>query len=190
MLKFCPKCNTQAYDDTSFFCFKCGTRLPVHIPEKKNNSSQSYGIKGSDKEYKYTRDAALFSPKPASIHPIKPIEICAQCGDLIIDKNRIFCKNCGAYIQEIPSGDASSIVKHSVVESRVKTPGVYQNPEIKTIKKQEPALMKESRLPSNLKADTWRSIVILVGFVILFFSLILTLLLMFQILRFPYTPIP
>ena len=80
--------------------------MPVLIPEKKNDSSQSYGLQGSDK--KYTRDAALLSPEPASIPAIKPIEICAQCGDLILDKNSICWNTCGATLGEIPSGDASS----------------------------------------------------------------------------------
>jgi len=179
MQKFCPKCYTQSYDDTSFFCFKCGMRLLVHIPEKKKDISQSFRIKVSDKESMYTRDDSLLLQKSASIPPIKPIEICAQCGDQIIDKNRIFCKNCGAYIREVLSGDVSCIVKHSVLEPPDKTPKVDQNSEVKTIKEQEPALMKVTNLPLNSKVNEWRSIFILAGIVILFFIFMLTLLLVY-----------
>ena len=178
MQKFCPKCYTQTYEDSTFFCYKCGTRLLVHIPEKKD-ISRSYRIKASDKESMYLRDESLDLQTSASIHPIKPIEFCSQCGDQIIDKNRIFCKNCGAYIREVLSGDVSCIVKHSVLEPPDKTPKVDQNSEVKTIKEQEPALMKVTNLPLNSKVNEWRSIFILAGIVILFFIFMLTLLLVY-----------
>lgn len=179
MQKFCPKCYTQSYDDTSFFCYKCGTRLLVHIPEKKKNIPQSFRIKVSEKESMNTWDDSLFLQKSASIPPIKPIEICAQCGDQIIDKNRIFCKNCGAYTQDVLSGGVSSIVKHSILKPLDKTPKIDQNSEVKTMKEQESALMKGTNLPLNSKVNEWRSIFILAGIVILFFILMLMFLFVF-----------
>jgi hypothetical protein len=143
MTKFCPKCNTQVYDDTSLFCYKCGTQLPVHIPEKKEDSSQNYGFIVPGEKSEHARHTSLVSSKSASIHPIKPIEICAQCGSPIIYNNRIFCKNCGAYVREVPSSDIPSIVK------------------------QETKLIKETSTPSNPKANKLRFIVIIAGLVIL-----------------------
>jgi len=172
MLKFCPKCNAQVYDDTSFFCYKCGMQLPVHIREKEKDRSQTHGRQVPDRGstyvqadslvspepaliqpvkpvFTYVRDDSQVLPKPSAIHPANPVEICAQCGSPIINKNRIYCKNCGAYIhQEMPT-DVSSIVN------------------------QEPALIKETSIPLNPKANDWKSIVKFIvkcaGFVIILF---------------------
>jgi len=202
MLKFCPKCHTQAYDDTSFFCYKCGMQLPIDIPEKKKDRSQTHGIKVPDRESTHAPDDSLPSPKPASIPPIKPestssrdhsqvspkpsaihpanpVEICAQCGGPIIDKSRIFCKNCGAYIREELSGDMSSIVKHPVLDPLVKIPHGDQNPVVGTIQEQVSAVTQRISVPSHPEAYEWRSIFILAGIVIIFFILMLVLLLMF-----------
>ncbi|MGA2914321.1 MAG: zinc ribbon domain-containing protein [Methanoregula sp.] len=181
----------------------------VQVPEKKKDRVQNYGVKVPVKEPIYERATAPLSPKPASVHPVKTIEICAQCGNPITDKNRIFCQECGANIREVLSGEMSSIVKHSVLEPIVKpsavypkpeieaikvqepvlfkgtsTPVVYPKPEIEAIKVQEPVLFKGTStqgmgIPSYPKANKWRSIFILAGIALLFFILMLTLLLMF-----------
>jgi|GEM_PF-5327151 hypothetical protein len=148
MPKFCPKCNTKAYDDTSFFCYKCGAQLLVQVPEKKKDRVQNYGVKVPVKEPIYERATAPLSPKPASVHPVKTIEICAQCGNPITDKNRIFCQECGANIREVLSGEMSSIVKHSVLEPIAKPFAVYPKPEIEIVKVQEPVLFKETSTPA------------------------------------------
>jgi hypothetical protein len=71
-------------------------------------------------------------------HPIKPIEICAQCGSPIIDTNRIYCKTCGAHIVEGMSVDVLPITK------------------------QEPTLINDTSIPSNPKANEWKLIVKLI----------------------------
>jgi hypothetical protein len=191
MLKFCPKCNAQVYDDTSFFCYKCGMQLPVHIREKEKDRSQTHE-RQPDRESTYVQADALASPEPvliqpvkpespddslpsakpasiypaksrsthvrndsqvlpkaSAIHPANPVEICALCGSSITDENRIYCKNCGAYIHQGMPSAVSSIVKD------------------------EPALIKEISIPSNPKVNDWKLIVKFIvkcaGFVIILF---------------------
>jgi len=72
MQNFCPKCNTPAYDDTSFFCHKCGMQLPVYIKENKRYSPQTPNVKVPVEESMNARDESLSPPKPASIQQVKP----------------------------------------------------------------------------------------------------------------------
>jgi uncharacterized Zn finger protein (UPF0148 family) len=68
---FCKKCNTPAYDDSSFFCYKCGMQLPVHIREKKKDLSKTIGIKVLFKESMNVRDDSPSLLKPAPVQPVK-----------------------------------------------------------------------------------------------------------------------
>jgi hypothetical protein len=231
MPKFCPKCDARAYDDTSFFCYRCGADLQhciqekVCIPEKKNMRSLSYSIIAPEKEFtsilddshvslKPVSDRPIkvesipereddegflkpvsiesikpgsipkrgdseFLPKPSAINPAYPVEICAKCGDQIINKNRIFCPNCGSYIREELSGDISSIVKHPVIDPFIKIPNRDQNPIVGTRKDHVPTVIQITGVPLNPKADERRSIFILAGIAIIFFILFAVLLLMF-----------
>ena len=194
---FCPKCNTKAYDDTSFFCHKCGMQLPVHIREKEKDRPQTHGRIVPDSESIYIQDDSLRSPEPALIDPVKPeppyvrddskvlpkpsathpanpVEICAQCGGPIIDKSRIFCKMCGANIREELSGGVSSIVKYPVPDT-LKSPAAYQNPQIETTKEQDAVLIEETHI-SPISKNKWRLIAVIVGIVLLFFIYLLILL--------------
>jgi hypothetical protein len=69
---FCKKCNTPAYDDSSFFCYKCGMQLPIHIREKKKDLSQTLGIKVPFKKSMNVRDDTPSLPKPVQVQPEKP----------------------------------------------------------------------------------------------------------------------
>lgn len=180
MQKFCPKCYAQSFDETAFYCYKCGTILLEHIPEKKKVISQSYRIQVSDKESMYTSKASPFLQKSVSIPSSNPIEICAHCGEQIIDINMIFCKKCGAYTQEVLSGDESFIVKHSLLKPLDKTSKIDQNSEVKKIKEQEPALMRNVNHSFNSTENELRLIFILAGIAILFFIFMFTFLIVFN----------
>jgi hypothetical protein len=182
MPEFCPKCHTQAYDDTSFFCYRCGAPLRDTIPKKITEGPQKIRTKVPEKKPRNEAGKFPVLPKASSIHSIKPIEICAQCGGPVADKNRIFCKNCGANIREILSGEGSLNIKHTVSNPLVKLPGFHRNPKIGAIKEFEPALESISSLgsgiSSNPKTNERRSIFILAGIAFLFFILMLFFLLM------------
>jgi uncharacterized Zn finger protein (UPF0148 family) len=181
----CPKCNTQANNDTSFFCIKCGAQLYANIPEKKNARDLNFGMNVLKKESTSARDDSLVSRKPGSIERIKPRESCAHCGTPIIDKNGFFCTKCTAFIRDIPSREESPTIKHSVSESLDKkpviSPKIYQNTENKRIKKQEPVLIQGTSNPINPMATGWKSIIILAGIVFLFFMLMVMLIFTFWV---------
>jgi len=185
----CPECNTYSYDETSFFCYRCGAKLPVHFPEKESISE-----KKKEPSQNYTTispanikaDGSLKLPKSAAIQLIHPIEICAQCGGPINDKNRIFCRNCDPDNRKAHSEEISLAMNHSFPESPIKSPGSYQNPDL-TTNMQEPLLSEglsadkeNSQSPSV--ANSWRSIFILAAMALLFFIIMLILLL------FPFPP--
>jgi len=74
----CPKCNTQIYDNTSFFCYRCGAKLSANIPEKAPDLRE---VKDHLKYYKTTtperksgviRDDPLSAQKPTAVQPVKP----------------------------------------------------------------------------------------------------------------------
>ena len=179
----CPKCNTQAYYDTSLICITCGAQLSANIPEKKNARDLNFEMKILKKGSMSARDDSRLSRKPGSIMRINPIEICAQCGTPIIDKNRFFCTKCSAFVREIPSKEESPIIIYPVSKSLDKKPvithKIYQNTENRTIKKQEPVLIQETRNPINPKATGRKSIIILAGIAFFFFMLMLMVMLMF-----------
>ena len=104
-------------------------------------------------------DDFLPARKPAPIQTVKPVEICAQCGGPIINKNRVFCENCGVNIREELSGGVSSMVKHPVLNPRISTPVIHKNTEDRTIKKQESVLVQGSG--ELLQPKTRKLIVIL-----------------------------
>jgi hypothetical protein len=184
MLEFCPKCHTQAYDDTSFFCYRCGAQLVNSAPQKKIDVSQNFRIDISDKISRIESDKSRIFSKGSLIHMVKPIEVCAQCGVPINNMNGIFCKNCGVYIRESQSGEVSSILQQSVSGSLIKTTGIYQHPEITATKERVAASIEVISSPgpdvsSNTNANERRSLFILAGIAILFFILMLAFLLIF-----------
>jgi len=179
----CPRCNTQAHDDTAVFCYKCGTQLSADIPEKKNTSELNFGMKVLKKDSIGARDDSLLPRKPGVIKRIMPIEICARCGAPVIDKNRIFCTNCTAYVRDISSRGESLIFKHSVLKfldkKPVIAPEIDKNTEIRTVKEQEPQLILGTSHPLKSKAKGWKLIIILAGIVIFLFMLMLMVMFMF-----------
>lgn len=212
----CPKCNSRAYDDNSFFCYKCGTQLsaitPERLPglEKKKTQSLSYKTLLPEKKTTFVREDSLQSQKPApvqpvrpehpgdtllkppsvpfqhirpesgedsalkppsaSVHHIGPIEICAHCGVPVLHKNRVFCENCGVNIREELVGDVS-ILKHPVLEHRVKTPVVRQDTETRILKEQEPVLFQGTGIQVHPKLR--KVIIILSGIAIIIIMLVL-----------------
>ena len=181
----CPKCNTLANDDTSFFCIKCGAQLCANIPGKKNARDLNSVMKVLKKESTSAPDGSLVSRKPGSIERIKPIEICAHCGTPIIDENGFFCTKCSAFIRDIPSREESPTIKHSVSESLdnipVISPKIYQTTENRIIKIQKPVLIQRTRNPINPIATGWESIIILAGITFLLFMLMVMLIFTFWI---------
>jgi len=69
---FCQKCYAPVYDDTSFYCYKCGTQLPINIREKKKDLSQTPRVKVPVKESLSARDDYPSSLKLAPVQPVKP----------------------------------------------------------------------------------------------------------------------
>jgi ribosomal protein L37E len=187
MPKFCPRCNTQAYDDTSFFCYKCGTQLPALIVEKmerKRPVSQISSPVVSLKKRIGTSIDASPSMKSISFHRIEPVEICANCGVPIYDKSRIFCADCGAYVREDLTENRPSELKYSVAEPFPKIKGGSQTFSCTTINQQESVLKKGMNIniavnQPNPKSREWKSIIILAGIAISFFIIMLMLLIIF-----------
>jgi len=194
--KPCPKCNSLAYDDNSFFCYKCGTQLsaitPERLPgpEKKTTRSQSYKTLLPEKKTTFVREDSLQSQKPAPVQPVEPeypgdtllkppsvpvqhvgpIEICAHCGGVILHKNRVFCENCGVSIREELVGGVS-ILKHPVLEPRVQAPVVRQDTETMILKKQEPVLFQGTG--TRIHPKVRKGIIILSGVAIIIIMLVL-----------------
>jgi DNA-directed RNA polymerase subunit RPC12/RpoP len=174
MIKKCPKCCTQAFEDTSLFCYYCGTSLPTNLPEIKSEVCPNCGSKILNKESMFCeRCGSPLSLKPVSIQRIKPIEICAQCGAPIIDTDRIYCKKCGAYVRELQPREVSSIKKYSVSKPLVKKPVILMdlvpNAENNTTNEKVSALTKGTINLSVPNAKVLRSLFILAGVLILFF---------------------
>ena len=183
MFKFCPKCNTQACDETSFFFYSCGTRLPVIIQKKRVGRFQDY-ITTQKKES--TNIPHISHPqKTTSDHQIKMVELCAQCGEPINDTYRIFCKNCAINIREVMSGEMISTMNPSLLESSAQTQDAFQNPTFK-INVQEPILFegtssREESILSYPEANgrelSTKKIFLYAGLVIVFFIFFLLFLL-------------
>ncbi len=126
MVTFCPKCGTQAVDDQSLFCNKCGMQLQADPPDV---------------------------PKIPPVQPVIPTKKCPQCGAPVIDESRYYCKQCGAYIRtsqdrkvsltEDASGAKTSIKKPAII------PGIHQNTGTLTIIKPEPGVVKRKNNLAN-----------------------------------------
>lgn len=174
MIKHCTKCRTQAFDDTSLFCYQCGTSLPTNLPEIKNDVCPNCGSKIlNEKSMFCERCGSPLSPKPVSIQRIKPIEICAQCGAPIIDTDRIYCKKCGSYVRDVQPREVSSIKKYFVSKPLIKKPVIIldlvSNAENNTTNEKVSALIKGTISPSDPNAKVLRTIFILAGVLILVF---------------------
>jgi hypothetical protein len=195
MPKFCPECKTQAYDDTSFFCYNCGTRLPAFMTGRRRDVSRI--SPRAVIRRKSLVDPASTSPliKSTSSLTIEPVEICANCGVPIDDKTRIFCGDCGAYIREGPTGEKSPASVRNVnlpppydAKDSVQEPGVgisraSQNLVISPIPGNIPAPVNTTPVQSTTntppKGKEWTLILIFGGIALLYLLLMLVLILMF-----------
>jgi hypothetical protein len=169
----CPKCNTQAYDDTSFFCHACGAQLSTPVQGKKNAGDLSFGVKVLKKESVSARDDTPLSWKPGSIKRIKPVP----------DENRIYCTRCTAYVRDTPSKEEVLVTQPSVLKVPAKTPvtlpEISQETENRTIQEQHPAPLQEAGITLLPKASRWKIIIIVGAIAILFFMLMMIVMLMF-----------
>ncbi len=127
----CPKCNVPAYDDTALFCYKCGTQYSKGIPEKKNPVYPGSGMRVLNKESARTRDDVPKVQKPGPVNRITPVEICARCGEPVVDSNRIYCTTCAAFVRDVPLKEEPVLIHNhfekSLYENPVKIPEPGQN---------------------------------------------------------------
>jgi hypothetical protein len=195
MPKFCPECNTQTYDDTSFFCYNCGTRLPAFMMGRRRDVSRISSRIVPRKNSTTDRFDTSPSIKSTLYLTIESIEICASCGVPIDDKTRIFCEDCWADIRECLTGKKSTesirnlislyldVTKDSVQGPGVGISGVSQNPVIMSIPAQEPAPVNpipvQGSNNTTPKGKEWTLIFIFGGIALLYLLLMLVLVLMF-----------
>lgn len=179
----CPKCNTLAYDDTSFFCHACGAPLSVPVQEKRNARDLSFGVKVPKKEPVSARDDTPLSRKPGSIQQIMPVEICARCGEPIPDENRIYCSRCSAYVHDIPLKEQVPVTQPPVLKAPVKVPvappEIYQDTENRILHEQHPAPLQGTENSLHPEASRWKIIIIVGAIAAIFFMLIMIVMLMF-----------
>jgi len=184
-MPYCPECNTYAYDETSFFCYRCGAQLQVQISEKersleKKKESQNNITTSPKKESTLIKADSLKLPKSAVTQQIHPVEICAQCGRPIDDKNRIFCRDCDSDNREALSEEMSLVMKNSFPEPLLKSISSSQNPSLEMYKEESlPVERTSSREESSLSyqlANSWKDRFMLAGIVLLFFIIMLIML--------------
>jgi hypothetical protein len=161
--------------------------LSADIPENRNAADRSSGIKVLKKESMSARDHILLPREPGLNQRIRAVEICTRCGAPVIDKSRIFCTNCTAYVRDISSKGESLIVHQSVLKSLdkkpVAAPEICQEAETRTIKEQEPVLVQGTSNPLHPKATGWKLIIILAGIAIFFVMVMLVVMFMFSLWR-------
>jgi len=142
MVTVCPKCGTQAVDDQSLFCNKCGAQLAISTPEASREYCPNCKTNNLDRKTgSCTQCGFPLLPKIPQGQPVVPSRTCPQCGAPVIDENRYYCKTCGAYLRDKhaskvsladdTSGSKSSIKKPAII------PGIYQNTGTRTIIKPE-----------------------------------------------------
>jgi ribosomal protein L37E len=184
----CPKCNTQAYDDTSFFCHACGAPLSVPVQEKKTARDHSFGVKIPKKESGSARDDTPLPRKPGSIKRIMPVECCARCGEPLPDENRMYCARCAAYVRDTPEKEEVQFIHPPVPEAPRTIPEAPRTipaapPKISqdtgTFQEQHPAPLKGAEIPLHPKASPWKIIIIIGAIAVLFLMLIMIVMLMF-----------
>jgi len=111
MVQFCPKCGTQAPDDEALFCNKCGNKLPVIIPEKKDVVCPNCGARVLDSNSAFCDKCGsqLRATSPARVQQVdeRPIATqsiikrkkCPFCGTPLDDENRYYCPSCNSYLK-------------------------------------------------------------------------------------------
>ena len=151
----CPKCNTQAYDDTSFFCHACGAPLSVPVQEKKTAHDHSFGVKILKKESGSARDDTPLPRKPGSIKRIMPVECCARCGEPLPDENRMYCARCAAYVRDTPEKEEVQFIHPPVPEAPRTIPAAPPkiSQDTGTPEKQHPAPLKGAEIPLHPKSS-------------------------------------
>jgi len=179
----CPKCNTQAYDDTSFFCHACGAPFSVPVQEKKNARDLSFGVKVPKKEPVSARDDTPLSRKPGSINRIRPVEICARCGEPIPDANLMYCSTCAAHVREVPLIEEVPVIQPPVLKAPgkipVTPPEIYQDTEDRILHEQHPAPLQGAEKSLHPEASRWKIIIIVGAIAVIFFMLVMLVMLMF-----------
>ncbi len=179
----CPKCNTQVYDDTSFFCHACGAPLSVPAQVKKNARDLSPGVKIPKKESGSARDDTPLPRKPGPVKRIMPVECCARCGEPLPDENRMYCARCAAYVRDTPEKEEVQLIHPPVPDAPGTIPRAF--PEIshdtgnRTLQEQHPAPLKGAEIPLHPKASPWKIIIIIGAIAVLFLMLIMIVMLMF-----------
>ena len=150
MVTRCPKCGTQAVDEQSLFCNKCGTQLPVSTPEKKIEYCPKCKAEIPDKNSVVCAqcNTPLFQKK-VLVKPTRPAKICPHCNEPVVDLNRYYCKKCGAYIRDTESSMLSS--GKSTLKPPVIIPGIYQNTQTTKTEKHEPAVINRTSIPIKPK---------------------------------------
>lgn len=178
----CPKCNFQAYDDTSLFCYRCGTQFSADIPEKKRPACPGSGMRVLKKEPARTRDDVPKVQKPVPVNRITPVEVCARCDEPVGDTSRIYCTSCAAFVRDVPLKEEPLLIHNHFEKSRyenpVNLPGPNQYAVQRTIRDPEPVPVQTTG-PVHRTETGRKLIVIIAGIAILFIMLMLVVLLMF-----------
>ena len=138
MVNFCPKCGTEAVDDQSLFCNRCGTQLPVSATQEPGTTCPHCSLKIPDRNaVKCSRCGFLLSSKPPSGQSAQSTKNCPQCGAPVPDEGRYYCNSCGAYIRNIKAGNVSPADNTAGSKTGIKKPviipGLHQNTQTRTI---------------------------------------------------------
>ncbi len=179
----CPKCNTLAYDETSFFCHACGARLSAPVRVTTSAGERGSGVRVPKKESMSVRDDTPLLKKPAPIKRISPVEICARCGEPVPDENRIYCARCTAYVRDTPSPEEVTVNRSPVLKAPGKIavipPEIYQDTENQPFREQHPVPPEAAENPPRPGASRWKLLSIAGAIAILFFMLVMIVVLMF-----------
>jgi hypothetical protein len=109
MVQFCPRCGTQAPDDESVFCNKCGSRLPPVITKKPEIICPQCGMKAPDAQSVFCNRCGTplqrlppvqiprtVVPRVLAAPPVINRKRCPSCGAPFLDEASDFCNKCGA----------------------------------------------------------------------------------------------
>jgi ribosomal protein L37E len=179
----CPKCNTLAYDDTSFFCHACGARLSVPVPVKKSAGERGSGVRVPKKGSMSVRDDTPLLKKSAPIRRMSPVEICARCGEPVPDENRMYCAKCTAYVRDTLTQEEVTIPRPPVLKAPGKTavipPEIPQDTEHRPFREPHPAPPEAAENPPRPGESRWKILSIAGAIAILFLMLVMIVVLMF-----------
>jgi hypothetical protein len=153
------------------------------VQEKKNARDLRFGVKVPKKEPVSARDDTPLSRKPGSIQQIRPVEVCARCGEPIPDENRIYCSGCSAYVHDIPLKEQVAVARPPVPKAPVKVPvappEIYQDTENTILHEQHPVPLPGAETSLPPETSRWKIIIIVGAIAVIFFILIMIVMLMF-----------